>query len=110
MVRTLFLLFGLQLLESSVSWRSRQLNGDCTLTKSTGGFQTYCCDGFKSSPKGAISSLDLIGTDGKETNGGKLNAGKFAGLTAACTAGATVAATAAGEYMPLSQCLNYLLN
>ncbi|KAF2008423.1 glycoside hydrolase family 18 protein [Aaosphaeria arxii CBS 175.79] len=57
---------------------------------------TYCCDGFKSSPKGSVSTLDLIGTDGKETNGGKLDVGKFAGLTAACTAGATAAATAAG--------------
>jgi hypothetical protein len=68
-----------------------------SLMKFIGGFQTYCCDGFKASPKGSISSLDLIGTDGKETNGGKLDVGKFAGSTAACTAGATAAATAAGE-------------
>jgi chitinase len=66
------------------------------LTKTIGGYQTYCCDGFKASSKGSVSSLDLIGTDGKETHEG-LNVGKFIGQTVACTAGATAAATAAGE-------------
>ncbi|GFP59293.1 chitotriosidase-1 [Trichoderma asperellum] len=60
-----------------------------------GGFQSYCCLGFRASPKGSISSLDLVGLNGKDTNPG-LNVGKFAGLTVACTAAATAAGTAAG--------------
>lgn len=61
-----------------------------------GGFQSYCCSGFRSSPKGSISSLDLVGLNGKDTNPG-LNVGKLAGLTVACTAAATAAGTAAGK-------------
>ncbi|KAM0470857.1 hypothetical protein ACHAPX_009731 [Trichoderma viride] len=60
-----------------------------------GGFQSYCCSGFKASPKGSVSSLDLIGLNGKETHPG-LNVGKLTGLTVACTAAATAAGTAAG--------------
>lgn len=63
-----------------------------------GGFQSYCCLGFRASPKGSISSLDLVGLNGKDTNPG-LNVGKFAGLTVACTAAATAAGTAAGTYL-----------
>lgn len=61
-----------------------------------GGFQSYCCLGFRASSKGSISSLDLVGLNGKDTNPG-LNVGKFAGLTVACTAAATAAGTAAGK-------------
>lgn len=61
-----------------------------------GGFQSYCCSGFKASPKGSVSSLDLIGLNGKETHPG-LNVGKLTGLTVACTAAATAAGTAAGK-------------
>lgn len=49
-----------------------------------------------------MSSLDLIGSDGKETRGGELDKGKFAGLTAACAIGAAAAATAAGKHPILS--------
>jgi chitinase len=71
------------------------------LKKRPGGYQTYCCDGFRAAPKGAVSSLDLIGEDGEETKKWELDKGRFAGLTAACVAGATAAATAAGKHPSL---------
>jgi hypothetical protein len=56
----------------------------------------YYCQGFRPALKASVSSLDLIGFDGKDTKVG-IDVGKFTGLTAACTAGATAAAAAAGK-------------
>jgi hypothetical protein len=70
-------------------------------TAHPGGYRIYCCDVFRASPKGTVSSLDLIGADGKETKEGELDKGKFAGLKAACVVGATAAATAAGKHLIL---------
>ncbi|RMZ85693.1 hypothetical protein DV736_g6556, partial [Chaetothyriales sp. CBS 134916] len=35
-----------------------------------GGYQTYCCNGFKPNPKKSASSLNLIGANGKDTHPG----------------------------------------
>lgn len=68
------------------------------LTIVPGGFQTYYCDGFKASPKGSVSNIDLIGTDGKETKKGEIDAAKLARLTTDYVASAGVAGTAAREW------------